>query len=195
MNLHKALMSAAVMAVAFSGAAYAQKPMKLTAEDYIEIQQLSAKYSFAIDTCTNNGLDYANLYTEDGEFGVSQEWGKPPGRIFAKGREALAKAAGGSPTGCVDPKTTLGYGITHMIMDHVITPTATGAVGRCKLLAVGVGNNPLNIEQQGGYEDIYVKTKEGWRFKQRVHVFPNMATSIQFGKRKPADKPAEKPAE
>ena len=185
MNLHKALMSAAVMAVAFSGAAYAQKPMKLTAEDYIEIQQLSAKYSFAIDTCTNNGMDYANLYTEDGEFGVSQEWGKAPGRIFAKGREALAKAAGGSPTGCVDPKTTLGYGITHMIVDHVITPTATGAVGRCKLLAIGVGNNPLNIEQQGGYEDIYVKTKEGWRFKQRVHVFPNMSTSIQFGKKKP----------
>ncbi|HEU4619322.1 MAG TPA: hypothetical protein VFV10_14890, partial [Gammaproteobacteria bacterium] len=36
-----------------------QKPMELTALDYIEIQQLVAKYARAIDTCSNNGYDYA----------------------------------------------------------------------------------------------------------------------------------------
>jgi hypothetical protein len=58
-------------------------------------------------------------------------------------------------------------------------------VGRCKLLAVGVGGNPTMLEQQGGYEDVYVKTAKGWRFKTRFHVFPNRASSVQFGKKKP----------
>jgi hypothetical protein len=173
------------VALTLCGPLNAAEPMKLTALDYIEIQQLSARYSFAIDRCTNNGYDYADLYTEDGEFGVSQEWGSRPGRVFAKGREALANAAGGGPGGCRDPKTMMGYGITHMLVDLVITPTATGATGRCKLLAVGVGGNPTTIEEQGGYEDVYVKTDKGWRFKTRFHVFPNMATSVQFGKKKP----------
>ena len=40
----------------------------LTAMDYIEIQQLVNKYGQDIDTCTNNGYDYADLYTTDGVF-------------------------------------------------------------------------------------------------------------------------------
>ena len=43
----------------------------------------------------------------------------------------------------------------------VITPTATGAVGKSTLLATGVGGNPTAIEWQGGYEDMYVKTPKG----------------------------------
>ena len=125
-------------ALLLSAAVNAAEP-KLSTQDYIDIQQLSSKYSFAIDSCTNKGYDYSDLYTEDGEFGVSEKWGEA-GRIFAK--------------------------------------------GRCKLLALGVGGNPTTIEQQGGYEDTYVKTKNGWRFKQRIHVFPNMSTSVQFGKKK-----------
>ena len=49
---------------AFSSGAHAQsapKPGELTAQDYIEIQQLIAKYARAIDTCSNNGYDYADL--------------------------------------------------------------------------------------------------------------------------------------
>jgi len=46
-----------------------------------------------------------------------------------------------------------------------------------------VNNVPTQIEQQGGYEDTYVKTPKGWRFKTRTHVFPNMKSSLQFGKK------------
>ena len=157
-------------------------PMRLTALDYIEIQQLSARYAFAIENCTNHGYDYADLYTDDGTFAVSQRWGDP-GKVYARGREALAQVDGGTPEGCRDPKTMLGYGITHIIVDLVITPTANGATGKCKLLALGVGGNPTTIEQQGGYQDVYVKSSRGWRIKSRVHVFPNMAESVQFGHR------------
>jgi hypothetical protein len=36
------------------------------------------------------------------------------------------------------------------------------------------------MELQGGYEDVYVKTKDGWKFKSRIHVFKKDA-SLQFG--------------
>lgn len=156
--------------------------MALVPQDYLEIQQLSNRYAFAIDSCTNGGYDYADLFTDDGEFSVSQEWGKAGARK-TKGREALAAAAGGGKDGCRDPKTMMGYGISHLIVNHVITPTPDGATGKAYLLAIGVGGDPTTIERQGGYEDVYVKTPAGWRFKSRVHVFPNLAQSVQFGGR------------
>lgn len=173
-----ALVSAlAVMAVASPLAA--QKG-KLTPQDYIDIQQLNARYAAAIDQCTNSGYDYADLYTEDGSFAVSDGWGQA-GRVFAKGREALANAAGGGPGGCRDPKTMMGYGINHVITDQIIEPRPEGAWGRNKLIAMSIGGDPAKNEVQGGYEDIYVKTAKGWRIKSRVHVFPNMDNSLQFG--------------
>jgi hypothetical protein len=156
------------------------KTPTLTAQDYAEIQQLSARYAFAIDTCTNSGYDYADLYTDDGQFSVSEAWGTVGG-VLAKGREALAVAAGGGKNGCQDPKTQMGYGISHIAVNHVILPTAQGAIGKSYLLAIGVGGKPTTIEIQGGYEDVYVRTPAGWRFKTRVHVFPNIHTSVQFG--------------
>jgi hypothetical protein len=154
----------------------------LTGQDYAEIQQLSNRYAWAIDACTNGGFDFADLFSQDGEWGLSEEWGVPGNRPRTKGRDALAALAGGDGKGgCRDPKTMLGYGISHVIVNHVITPTPDGAVGKSYVLAIGVGGDPTKIERQGGYEDIYVKTPAGWRFKLRVHVFPNMRGSVQFG--------------
>jgi len=166
----------------------------LTTQDYIDIQQLVSRYTFLIDTCTAGGYEFADLFTPDGEFSVSQEWGVAGARK-TKGREALAAAAGGDGKGgCVDPKTTLGYGISHISANHVITAAPGGAVGKSYLLAIGVGGNPTTIERQGGYDDVYEKTANGWRFKSRVHVFPNLRESVQFGPRgRSAGTPAAPP--
>jgi hypothetical protein len=75
----------------------------------------------------------------------------------------------------------MGYGISHIVTNHVITPTATGAVGKSYLLAIGVGGKPAQIELQSGYEDVYAKTLDGWRFESRMHALPNISESIQFG--------------
>src|SRR5213592_3145890 len=75
----------------------AQKPIELTALDYIQIQQLVAKYARAIDTCSNNGYDYADLFTPDGAFIPSLN-GKPGTPI--QGRERLAEVSGGGSRGC-----------------------------------------------------------------------------------------------
>lgn len=183
--MQKTAIAALLLALATAQTQAQDQPMQLTPQDYIDIQQLAARYVHAIDECTNGGYDYADLYTPDGVFGVAEEWGAPPEkwRFRAVGRDALAEAAGGGKDGCRDPRTLLGYGIHHVITAHVITPTPNGAVGKSTLLAIGVGGNPTTIEYQGGYEDVYVKTPEGWRFASRVHVFPNMAESVQFGSR------------
>jgi hypothetical protein len=155
----------------------------LTTQDYIDIQQLASRYAFAIDTCTNGGADFADLFVNDGEFSVSQQWGVAGGKPI-KGRAALIEAAGGDGKGrCKDPKTQMGYGISHIVVNHVITPSPEGATGKSYMLAIGVGGDPTTIERQGGYEDVYVKTRDGWRFKSRVHVFPNLRESVQFGPR------------
>ena len=41
---------------------------KLPAADYQEIAQLTNRYAYGIDTCANNGYDYADVFTSDGEF-------------------------------------------------------------------------------------------------------------------------------
>src|SRR3989442_6443405 len=88
------------------------KPMVLTPMDYIEIRQLVNRYGFAVDTGSNNGYDYADLFAADGEFV----------RPYAKGRDELAALARGTKLG---PNNTV-----HYIMNHVIEPTADGAIGK-----------------------------------------------------------------
>lgn len=158
--------------------------MKLTAEDYAQIQQLAVRYAWILDHCTNGGYDYAALYVDDGQFSVAENWGTTSNdqrTSVAKGRDALAQAAGGGKDGkCVDPKEYVGFGINHIVVNHLITPTKTGAVGRHRLIAIGVCGYPHLMELQGGYEDAYVKTKDGWRFQSRIHVFKS-APSLQFG--------------
>ncbi|HEV7715467.1 MAG TPA: nuclear transport factor 2 family protein [Steroidobacteraceae bacterium] len=156
---------------------------KLSTMDYIEITQLANRYVWAIDVCSNAGKDYADLYTPDGVFAVSDEWGGGGKRTFVTtGHDALAKVAGGRDGKCVDPKSSPGYGISHLSVDLVITPTATGATGKSILLAIGVGGDPTRIERQGGYDDVFVKTAGVWRIKSRTHVWPNMAESAMFKK-------------
>jgi hypothetical protein len=146
----------------------AQAP-SLTALDYQEIAQLTNRYAYGIDTCGNNGYDYADVFTPDGEFidRNSDAGFKAGGRVLAKGREALATLIGGGSRGC---KTKLVWtDWSHIMTNLVVTPTAEGATGRIYLLQMGM-KGPGSIERHGGYEDVYVKTPAGWRIKSRTHV-------------------------
>ncbi len=142
---------------------FAQKPT-LTPDDYIAIQQLVSKYAYAIDECTNRGYDYADLYVPDGTFSTSRN-----GKVlntFA-GRDRLAEAARGGMPDCKDVPWA---GIVHMLVNHVIEPAPGGATGKVYLIAIGLDGEPGKVEAQGRYEDVYVKTPQGWRFKSRMHV-------------------------
>ena len=84
-----------------------QQGPALSALDYAEIGQLVNRYAQAIDTCSNNGYDYADLFTADGTFtdDVTDEGYAKKGLVRARGREELARAAGGGTLGC---KTSAG---------------------------------------------------------------------------------------
>ena len=147
----------------------AQKTPSLSALDYQEINQLVNRYAYGIDTCANNGYDYADVFTADGVFidKNSDQGFAQGGRVLAKGREALATLVGGGSRGC---KTKLVWtDWSHIMSNVVITPSAGGATGRIYLIQLGM-KGPGSIERHGGYEDVYVKTKEGWRIQSRTHV-------------------------
>ena len=141
------------------------RPMTLTALDYIEIRQLVAKYARAIDTCSNNGYDYADLFTPDGFFAPSQN-----GVVVTRfqGREKLAEVSGGGVAGCKNVGW-IRQGVLHIYTNHIITPTADGATGTVDMLMIGLGGDPNRIQHDGYYADTYAKTPQGWRFASRIH--------------------------
>jgi len=126
----------------------------LTAEDYVGIQDLVARYPFALDGDTDEGASYANLFTPDAVF-------RQP---LTEGREKLAKLAVGQPHG---PQYA-----RHFITNHVIEPSPSGATGKDYLVVVDIDapGKPGKVFLMGHYDDTYVKTAEGWRFKTRTFV-------------------------
>jgi hypothetical protein len=124
----------------------------LTAMDYIEIQQLLARYSFALDTGADNGYMYADLYLPDGVFNKS------------KGREELAALARGGRRGPTNVRNLGSF--------PIIKPSPEGATGIQYAQAINFGENrqPTELDHFGHYEDVYVKTADGWRFKSRTFV-------------------------
>jgi hypothetical protein len=149
------VMTALVIGVAESSLARAQQKVtggSLTAADYVEIQQLVARYSYAVDTHADNGYAYADLFTPDGMFGKT------------KGREALAELARTTQKDRGGPSYT-----RHFLTNVIIYPTPEGARGSQYLSAIDVsaGGKPSSVVHGGRYEDVYVKTPAGWRFKSR----------------------------
>jgi hypothetical protein len=129
-------------------------PGRLTAEDYIEIQQLVARYPYALDQNPDEGLSYANLFTPDAVFRQPR----------TEGRQNLATMASRAPHGAKYTR--------HFLANHVIEATRDGAVGKQYLVAVDIGESgqPSSIFLGGHYEDVYAKTPEGWRFKTRTFI-------------------------
>jgi hypothetical protein len=152
----------------FGGGAAAQAGA-LTALDYQEITQLINRYAYGIDTCANNGYDYANVFTTDGVFidRNSDAGFAAGGRVLAQGRDALATLVGGGSRGCATKLVWTDW--SHLMLNHEITPTADGATGRIYLVQLGM-NGPGSVARHGGYEDVYVRTADGWRIKSRTHV-------------------------
>lgn len=144
----------------------------LTALDYVEIQQLASKYARYIDTCSNNGYDYADLFAPDGYFAPEQNG--TIGRKF-QGREQLAAVSGGGSNGCRNVGWIV-QGVTHIYVNHIITPSADGATGTVDMMMIGLNGDPTRIRNEGYYEDSYVKTPQGWKFRSRIHHVPKGGT-------------------
>ena|SRR5579872_231383 len=122
-----------------------QRVTKLTADDYIEIQQLYARYNHAIDGGDAEG--YASLFVPDGSF--NNNVGHDQLVTFIKNRN--------------------GANMRHWNTNLVITGTPEGASGSVYLMFLNVGVNPPVVTGAGKYDDTLVKTSDGWRFKRRTN--------------------------
>ena len=130
------------------------KPGTLTAADYIEIQQLVARYSFALDTGADSGLMFADLFAPGSSFGQTS------------GREAIAKLSQVPASGPFFVRTLSNLAI--------IKPSPEGATGILYVQSINFGEGakktPTELDHFGHYEDVFVKTADGWRFKSRTFV-------------------------
>lgn len=124
----------------------------LTAQDYIDIQQLVSSYAYGLDGNTDNGESYAALFAPGAVFG----------RPRTEGRENLAALANTQPRGA--------QYVRHFITNHVIEPSPGGAVGKQYAVIIDIGENgmPSRVALGGRYDDEYVKTPQGWKFKSRT---------------------------
>jgi actinorhodin biosynthesis protein ActVIA len=125
-----------------------QRSARLTGDDYIEIQQLYARYNNAIDS--GDAEAYAATFVPDGTFNTFT------------GHDALV--------GFIHDwhEKMGGANRRHWNTNLTITPTSEGASGSVYLLLVDVGVRPPAIQAAAKYEDQLVKTSDGWRFKKRV---------------------------
>ena len=136
-----------------------QKPgATLSAMDYIQINQLINRYAFAVDTGADQGGMYAGLFAPGGKF-------LQRGGVSHTGREALANVGYRNSRG---PQS-----VFHYLMSHAIEATPDGnARGKEQLVQWELGNagQPSRIFGGGHYDDVYERTQDGWRFKQRQFI-------------------------
>jgi hypothetical protein len=141
----------ALMAIAIvSGTtwSYAQKPgaKPLAAQDFVDIQQLYARYNWTLDSGDSEG--YASTFTPDGVFNTNV------------GHDAIVKFADTFHAG-------LGAHVRHWNTNLMILPTPEGASGQVYLVLVDFATKPATIVTSASYSDELVKTAQGWRFKKR----------------------------
>jgi hypothetical protein len=118
----------------------------LTPQDYIEIQQLYARHSVALDN--GDGAARGALFTPDGSYSNLMS-GHKPTPVSELVRATTARG---------------NIGERHLITNLIITPTKEGADGFAYLTMISADGKV----HPGFYNDKLVKTPEGWRFAARV---------------------------
>jgi actinorhodin biosynthesis protein ActVIA len=143
MNRFIALVAAAVTIMGFTRVAWAEE---LSAQDYIDIEQLYATYNHAIDS--GDGEAWAATFTPDGTFNKFTGHDQLVGFI-QRWKEEMN-----------------GGNRRHWNTNLRIVPSKDGATASVFLMLVDVSTK--SIVATGMYNDTLVKTATGWRFKTRA---------------------------
>jgi len=135
----------------------------LSALDYAEIRQLHMRYAQGTDF--GNAEMWLNVFTEDATFRIGE-------RDQYIGRAQMTEWRRQSFA-----RRGPNYKYRPWVSSWVITPANDGgATGRVYWMAFDPSAKVLAVADTGYYDDIYVKTANGWRIKQR-HAHPDPRTS------------------
>jgi non-heme chloroperoxidase len=137
----------------------------LTERDRTEIRRLVARYAQALGSCAAD--EYANLFTADGTFTSDDFRGAKHREMYGqratlRGRDQLRELVR-TEEFCLDGKPRAAGSRTAPTV--TIHPSPEGARGSA----------PIGAD--GRYDDTYVKTAQGWRFKSRSVTMPSPASS------------------
>jgi SnoaL-like domain len=135
--------------------------MTLTAQDHIDIQQLVARYSHALDSAADNGNALAALFTADGSLAPAED-----GRTYA-GQLNLAAYARANAPGQIGRAN-----VRHFSYKASLEPSSGGATGRTLVTfaTIGKAGEQATALNGGQYWDEFVKTPAGWRIQKRTFV-------------------------
>jgi hypothetical protein len=131
----------------------------LSVEDYNEISQLYGYYARDVDP--GSSRDASWMFTDDGVFNGSG--GSLGGPIRISGRAELHEFY-------ERIRREHAHGIRHFNTTYVIVGNAQEARSSGYMMTVErtAPGAPAIVADFGKYEDLLVKTSEGWRFKERI---------------------------
>jgi hypothetical protein len=126
----------------------------LSTQDYVDLQQLYARYNMAIDS--GDAEAWAATFTPDGVFNNTNRGHDGLVQFIKDWREKRNGAQR-----------------RHWNSNLAYTATNDGARGSAYLILLDISVRPAAIALTGIYEDVIVRTPQGWRFKSRVvHADP-----------------------
>ena len=124
----------------------------LSAEDYIEIHQLYSFYARDVDPGSSRNAAW--MFADDAvtQMGTRRYTGQELKDFYAQ-----------------VPKNQ-SAGVRHFNSTYVIVGTPDGARGSSYMMQVErrKEGGPIEVTLFGKYEDKFVKTRDGWRFKERI---------------------------
>ncbi len=144
---------AALVGITWISAQPRQASMSLSAQDYVEIQQLYGYYTRDVDPGSEQSAAW--LYAPDGSFEFRGQ--------THTGQKALQDFYEGV-------RKRQSFGIRHLNSNFLLLPTKDGARGTAYMVQIErrEASKPIAVTLFGVYHDTFVKTASGWRFKSRV---------------------------
>jgi hypothetical protein len=126
----------------------------LSPQDYIEIQQLYGYYTRDVDP--GSPRDASWLFAADGSFETPNGQKYTGEKELKEFYEQLRKRQS--------------FGIRHLNSNFLLHATPEGARGTAYMIQVERrdASKPIAVTIFGVYHDTFVKTREGWRFKDRM---------------------------
>ncbi len=164
------LLLAVVIAAFAAGWVSAQgtRGAALTGQDYAEIEHLVAKYYQALDFEDRDMFE--SVWTEDALYRIDG-MGQP-----VEGRDTIVQRT----VRRWDARPPE-HERRHLQNNLVVTPTADGATSRVYWVSFEVSYSPPKPALSGHYDDVLVRTADGWRFKERVLVIDESLRDEVFG--------------